>query len=311
MKDKVEAVLFAAGRFVDEDYLAKILGEDIRRIRKALSELKNDYDKRANETSLQIVQEDKSWKLHVQDKYLDIVSKLVSDKEIAKTVLETLAIVAWKNPITQAELIKYRGPAAYEHVAELIERGFLTKAPEGRSFKLAITDKFFDYFDVEGREDIRNLFKQTEEKAQAQQADVDKQKEAYEEQKTLAEAAAKALAEGNASPSTESLKRANSALASSEHSAKDVSSLIEEAAMELADDDEENEPAIEPEKPLTEGQKLAQEARAEVEEFGESVDKLKLEEAAAEKKTQHPHKKHEAKPVHHAKPTHHAAHKKK
>jgi segregation and condensation protein B len=316
MKDQLEAILFAAGRYVDEDFVAKLLGQDVRRVRKALSELKADYDKRQHETALQIVQEEKSWKLHVQDKYLDIVSKLVSDKEIAKTVLETLAICAWKNPITQAELIKYRGPAAYEHVGELIERGFLTKQPEGRSFKLNITDKFFEYFDVEGREDIRKLFSQVEQKTTGEQEEIDKQKQTYEAQKTLADATAKALAEGKEPPTAQSLGLENTGTADSAHSAKEgVKELISEAKAEL----EKFKDAIHPEAiTMTPDEKMPPEQTDEQEEsetmeelehdveenlaeFGKDVEKLKAEAAS-----KHRH------PTAHAKPAkHHAAHKKK
>lgn len=196
MKDRVEALLFAAGRFIDEDHLVELLQEDKRVVKKALLELKDDYDDRKGETCLQIINEDNSWKMHVREEYLDLVSKLVSDKEIAKTVLETLAVIAWKTPMLQADVIKIRGPAAYEHIGELIERGFVTKEPSGRTFKLKVTDKFFDYFDVEGREDIRSMFKHVEAEAEAQQAEVDRDKQAYEEKKAEAEAVAAEIGDG-------------------------------------------------------------------------------------------------------------------
>jgi len=238
MKDEVEAILFAAGRFVDEDHIKDLLQADIRKVRKALHELKEQYDKLGDETSLQVVQEDKSWKLHVKDKYLDIVSKLVSDKEIAKTVLETLAIIAWKNPIMQAELIKIRGPAAYDHVAELLQREFITKEPLGRSFQLRVTQKFFDYFDVEGRQNIRELFKQVEERAAASQAEIDAKKEAYEQQLE----AAKAAITGKAG---EAVKDANTTASEAVPSAQkpgeeqeDLFEEVEETVDELEKDDE-------------------------------------------------------------------------
>jgi hypothetical protein len=59
--------------------------------------------------------------------------------------------------------VEIRGSNAYDHVKELMERGFLVREPEGRSYKLRITEKFFDYFDVEGRDDIKEVFKEVEE----------------------------------------------------------------------------------------------------------------------------------------------------
>lgn len=240
MKDRIEAILFAAGRYVDEDHIAQLLQEDVRKVRKGLQALKEQYDLDP-ETSLQVVQEDKSWKLHVKDTYLDLVSKLVSDKEIAKTVLETLAIIAWKTPILQAEVIKIRGPAAYDHVSELLQREFITKEAFGRSFKLKITDKFFEYFDVEGREDIKKLFKQVDEKAAAEQVEIDKQKQVYEKKVE----AVKAAVSGENDEQPEVIKQENTSNTSASDSAqktpvpKDLFTELEEEVAALGKDVED------------------------------------------------------------------------
>ncbi len=181
MKVTVEAVLFVAGKFIEEDYIAKVLAADKKAVKKALSELREDYDKREG-CALRVANEGTQWKLTVRDEYLSIASKLVSDTEIQGTVLETLAVIAWKNPIMQSELIKIRGPAAYEHIAELAERGFVTKVAAGRSFKLTLLEKFFDYFDVEGREDLHKLFGPIAEQASAAQAEINTKQAGYDAQ---------------------------------------------------------------------------------------------------------------------------------
>lgn len=244
MRDKIEAILFAAGRYLDEDHIAQLLGEDKRKVKKGLAELKTHYDKQ-EESALQIVQEEHSWKMHVKDTYLDLVSKLVSDKEIAKTVLETLAVIAWKTPIMQAELIKIRGPAGYEHVNELIERGFITKEALGRSFKLKVTDKFLEYFDVEGREGIRKLFKQVEEKLAPAQAEVDQAQREYDEQQKLAQATQAAIDAGEEPPTTDELKAQENQSTSSKHSAQKTRDLVAEVAEEIRNMESNDDEAIE------------------------------------------------------------------
>jgi segregation and condensation protein B len=269
MKDRLEAILFAAGRYVDEEQMAKLLAEDIRRVRKALQELKTEYETRAD-TSLQVVQEEKSWKMHVKDTYLDLVSKLVSDKEIATTVLETLAIIAWKTPAMQAYVIKVRGPAAYDHINELIERGFVTKEPEGRTFKLRITDKFFEYFDIEGKENLHKLFQAVGEEAARKQAEVDKQEADYQAKKQAADAAAAAIAAGG-TPPAQPPKLENTQLAGSEHSAQnDVADLITQAAKEL--DESASPPQENPAKSTVD---LLSEIKDDVKELGQDIEKLK------------------------------------
>lgn len=221
----VEAVLFAAGKFVEEEYIGKILQADKKSVKKALEELREHYEGR-DDTALRVANEDTQWKLTVRDEYLGIASKLVSDTEIQGTVLETLAVIAWKNPMMQSELIKIRGPAAYEHISELVERGFVTKAPSGRTFKLTLQEKFFQYFDIEGREDMRKLFGPIAQVAEAQQADIDAQQRAYEEKVEAAEEAT----ENPDSPEAQALR-------DSAHSAQNTEkpSLIDEvrAAAEL------------------------------------------------------------------------------
>ena len=298
MKDKVEAILFAAGRYVEAEYIAKLLQTDLRTVKKALSELKEDYDKRPG--AIHVTQENDQWKLQVRDQYLEYASKLAGDTEITKTVLETLAVVAWKNGISQAELIKIRGPAAYEHIGELTERGFLTKVAEGRSFKLTLQQKFFDYFDVEGRENIKELFAHVEAEKAPEQADIDAKQLEYDAKVRTAQEALKANStKGTASAAVS----APSAQVSSESPPKDLIMEAKEAIEKLA-----------PEKPVHEFGTIEAQADLEgiesaVKEFGRDVDNIKHEEEEktwreAEKIVE----KEEHKPVHHAAKHPHKAH---
>ena len=157
LKNKIEALLFASGKFMSDENLALIIGAEKKDVKKAIKALKKDYDER--EHSLMITQESNSWKINVREAYLELVRKIVADTELPKSVLQTLAVIAWKSPILQASVVKTRGNKCYEHIAQLEEMGFVTKEPEGRSFNLRVTEKFFEYFDVEGDKDIKEMFK--------------------------------------------------------------------------------------------------------------------------------------------------------
>ncbi|MEM4259945.1 MAG: SMC-Scp complex subunit ScpB [Candidatus Woesearchaeota archaeon] len=156
-KNQVEALLFSSGKFMSEENLSLLIGADIKEIRKALKALKDEYA--ARDSSLTLVQENNTWKVNVREKYLDLVRKIVADTELPKSVLETLAIIAWKNPVQQSDVVNTRGNKAYEHIAQLEEMGFINKEKSGRSFKLKLAEKFFEYFDVEGTKDIKEIFK--------------------------------------------------------------------------------------------------------------------------------------------------------
>lgn len=156
-KHQVEALLFSAGKHLDVETLASLTGHTPQEIKQALHALKDEYN--AREGALMVVDEGTSWKLHVRERYLHLVRKIVSDTELPRPVLETLAVAAYKSPCLQSEVIKTRGQNAYEHLAVLLDMGFLTREKHGRSFLLKLTDKFFEYFEVEGDKGIRELFK--------------------------------------------------------------------------------------------------------------------------------------------------------
>jgi len=157
LKNKVEALLFASGKFMSDENLSLILGEEVKSVKKVLKELKKDYDERDH--SLMLTPEGNTWKINVREKYLDIVRKIVADTELPKSVLQTLAVIAWKSPVLQSEIVKIRSNKSYEHIAQLEEMGFVVKEPEGRSYILKVTEKFFEYFDVEGDKSLKEVFK--------------------------------------------------------------------------------------------------------------------------------------------------------
>lgn len=156
-KDQIEALLFASGRLMDADTLLNITGASgkqvlINNVRK----LKQEYDDR--NSPLMIVEEKDGWKLTVREAYLPIVRKIISETELPKTILETLAIIAWRSPVLQSDVVTIRHNKAYDHISELLELGFIRKEPKGRSYIINLTDKFYEYFDVEGSKDIREVF---------------------------------------------------------------------------------------------------------------------------------------------------------
>jgi len=90
-------------------------------IEKGLQDLKKSYGE--IETSLMLKEEEKTWKLSLKADYLPLVEKLMPSTDLPKPVVETLAILAWRAPMLQSELIHLRSPVAYEHIAELEKIG--------------------------------------------------------------------------------------------------------------------------------------------------------------------------------------------
>ncbi len=163
IKDKVEAVLFASGRKMHIDEISKLCRvKDTDLVKNALKELQNEYDGRGG--PLLVLGEGDVWNLNVGERHLPLVQKIVSETELSKTLLETLAVIAWKQPIMQSDVIKVRTNKAYDHIHQLVEMGFLASKKYGRTRELKLTENFFKYFDIEGEKDIKDVFKDIEAK---------------------------------------------------------------------------------------------------------------------------------------------------
>ena len=144
---KIEAVLFAVGRDIAVEEIAQLCSLRDEDVLSLLQDLKNEYHQN-NDCSLVLHEKGKFWKFSVKDAYLPLVTSLVERTDLDKSVMETLAVIAWKYPIQQADLIKIRHNKAYDHLKMLQERDFIVKEKFGRTYKIKLTPKFFDYFDL-------------------------------------------------------------------------------------------------------------------------------------------------------------------
>lgn len=147
LKNRVEAILFTTGRFISVEDIAKMceIGS-LGVVLEALNLLKEDYEKRGS--ALCMLNENGLWKLAIKKEFLHLTEKLLTDSELDRPTQQTLAVVAYKNPAMQSEIIKIRGNGAYDHIKALKELGFVTSEKSGRTRILKLTNKFFDYFDV-------------------------------------------------------------------------------------------------------------------------------------------------------------------
>lgn len=175
LKKSVEAVLFAAGRTVSLEEMMKLIGtHDESAVKKAVRELKHDLEEKESPTM--VVEEGTGWKLVVHEKFLPTVQQIVPHTDLSRPILETLAVVAWKQPAKQADVVKYRGSTAYDHIKELERLGYIAREKQGRSFKVKVTTKFFEYFDLP-KEKLKELFKDVKDVEEAAQKTLDALKE--------------------------------------------------------------------------------------------------------------------------------------
>lgn len=147
-KNKIEAILFTTGRFMALEEISKLceIGS-IGFVKGALLELKQEYEQK--NSALELVEENNRWKLNIKKMYSPLTHQLLTETELDKPAQETLAIIAFKQPALQSEVIKIRGNKAYDHIKALKDAEFIISEKFGRTRLLKLATKFFDYFDIE------------------------------------------------------------------------------------------------------------------------------------------------------------------
>ena len=143
----LEAVLFISGRFLGMQELISlsdlnpiILGDLIER-------LKDKYNR--EDSALEIIEKNRMWKMDVRQEYTNIINKLATGtSEFSKAEQETLAIIAYKQPIKQSVIVKIRGNKAYDHIKKLSDLELIKKKKTGHTHELTLSDDFYDYFSI-------------------------------------------------------------------------------------------------------------------------------------------------------------------
>lgn len=184
VKSKVEAILFSTGHRIGLDEISKLSRSRKEDVLNALKELQQEYD--AKQSSLMLVEEGDYWKFTVRDHFISIVRKIVTETELTKTVLETLAVIAFKYPILQSDLIKIRTNKAYDHLVELEKSGYISRQKHGRTNLIKLTEKFFRYFDLT-EETLKEKFKDFDSIAKAIKEKEEEVEKIKEDQRKKAE----------------------------------------------------------------------------------------------------------------------------
>lgn len=144
----VEAILYLKAQPLTLSTIAELAGCDRTVVEEALIELMEDYAQR--DSALEIVETQSGYSLQLREDLQHLVQSLVP-ADLGVAALRTLAVIAMKGPLSQTELVELRGSGAYQHVQELVEKGMVTKRrlTGERSYRLGVTQKFYQYFEVD------------------------------------------------------------------------------------------------------------------------------------------------------------------
>lgn len=144
----IEAILFVSARFLTLSELISLSDLNPIMIREFLGKLKEKYQ--GEEFAIQIVEKNGLWKMDVKPKFSGVVNRIAGgNSEFSKAEQETLAIIAYKNPIKQSVMIKIRGNKAYDHVKKFSDLGLIRKKKAGHTYILELSEDFYNYFNIE------------------------------------------------------------------------------------------------------------------------------------------------------------------
>lgn len=123
---KIEAILFVEGKPIAFQQLAKLLSVSADQVKTTIQELAQHYDKPGH--GLQVLITEHKVQLVTASAAHDLITALVNDErtgELSKPSLETLAIIAYRSPVTKAELEMIRGVNCSLILRNLLIRGLI------------------------------------------------------------------------------------------------------------------------------------------------------------------------------------------
>jgi len=91
--------------------------------------------------------------MDVAEKYHYLINKLATgNAEFTKAEQETLAIIAYKQPIKQSVIINIRGNKSYDHIRKFRDLGLVVAKKAGHTLDLSLSEEFYEYFNVHNKE---------------------------------------------------------------------------------------------------------------------------------------------------------------
>jgi len=164
VKNVVEAALLAAGRPLTMDELVNVFderdGSNAEEVRGAIAALTADYETRG----LELLEVASGYRIQIRAGVAQPVARLWQERpaKYSRALLETLALVAYRQPITRGEIEQIRGVAVNPNIIKtLLERSWIRvvghRDVPGKPELLGTTREFLDYFSLKKLDDLPTL----------------------------------------------------------------------------------------------------------------------------------------------------------
>lgn len=154
----LEALLLVVDAPAGEDVLASALGQPVTRVVQALQRLREGYtDTRRGIDLRQVAQ---GWRLHTRDAYAPFVERLLLDGQrarLTRAALETLAVVAYRQPVTRSRVAAVRGVNVDGVMRTLLARGLIEEVgtdPDTHGVLYGTTELFLERLGLSGLDEL-------------------------------------------------------------------------------------------------------------------------------------------------------------
>ena len=159
LSNKIESVLFVSGKAVEESYLKEKLEASDKEFKEAVSELLAKFG--GDSSGIHLLRFNKKLQFATNpdySKYVEAVLNPIKEKELTNAMLETLAIIAYKQPVTRIEVEEIRSVDCTYSVQNLVRLGLIEvvgrKETIGKPLLFATTDDFLKRFSISDVSDL-------------------------------------------------------------------------------------------------------------------------------------------------------------
>ena len=160
----LEAVLMAASSPLNVDALLSIFEEEARPERDELKAALDELIEACAERSYELKQVSSGYRFQIKKDYADYVSRLWEEKpaRYSRALLETIALIAYRQPITRGEIEAVRGVSVSSHIIKTLdERNWIKvvghRDVPGKPALYATTKEFLDYFNLASLDELPSL----------------------------------------------------------------------------------------------------------------------------------------------------------
>lgn len=158
----IEAILFTMGDSVEVSKIASAIEQDVPTTEKLIHNMMDKYQK--EERGIRIIELDHAYQLCSKPEmyeYLIRIAKQPRKQVLTDVLLETLSIVAYKQPVTKVEIEKIRGVSCEHAINKLLDYGLIQEAGRldapGRPILFGTTEEFLRCFDVQSVEELPDM----------------------------------------------------------------------------------------------------------------------------------------------------------